>query len=305
MKFVVVGPGAMGCLFAASLKKAGHGVTVVDYKPERAAAISANGLRIEGISGGYRVDVPAVTGGNELQADAVIICVKSHKTRESMLELSSWLDPQTPVLTLQNGLGNLDIIEEVFGRERALGGVTSEGAILLGPGHARHAGKGQTTIGPAGKSARMIVTAFREAGFEAFEADAVENLVWGKLIVNVGINALAAITGLKNGFLPGLPGTRAVMEEAVREAVQVAGKKGIDLPYADPLGRVLEVCRGTSDNVASMLQDIMNSRVTEVAYINGAIVREGKKFHVPTPVNQTLTCIVEALQVTYDNRMHG
>ena len=75
------------------------------------------------------------------------------------------------MLTLQNGLGNLDIIEEIIGRERALGGVTSEGAILLGPGHAKHAGRGQTTIGPAGKSARMIVTAFREAGFDAFEAD--------------------------------------------------------------------------------------------------------------------------------------
>ena len=85
----------------------------------------------------------------------------------------------------------------------------------------------------------------------------------------------------------------------------MADKKGIDLPYADPLGRVLEVCRGTSDNVASMLQDILNSRVTEVAYINGAIVREGKKLHVPTPVNHTLTCIVEALQGTYDRRMHG
>ena len=243
--------------------------------------------------------------GDGLRADAVILCVKSHKTRESMVGLSSWLDPRTPVLTLQNGLGNLDIVEEFFGRDRALGGVTSEGAILLGPGHAKHAGKGQTAIGPAGKAAGMIVTAFRKAGFDASEADAVENLIWGKLIVNVGINALAAITGLKNGVLPGLPGTRAVMEEAVREAVQVAGKKGIDLPYEDPLGRVLEVCRGTSDNVASMLQDILNERVTEVAYINGAVVREGKENHVPTPVNHALTCIVEALQGTYDRRIHG
>ncbi len=306
MEFAVVGPGAMGLLFAASLRKAGHTVMVVDYKAERAAAIRKNGIRIEDGSGGYRVDVSSVAEGNGLlQADAVILCVKSHKTRESMLALSSRLDPQTPVLTLQNGLGNLEIIEEIFGRERALGGVTSEGAILLGPGRAKHAGKGQTTIGPAGKSARMIVTAFRDAGFEAFEAESVENLVWGKLIVNVGINALAAITGLNNGVLPGLPGTRAVMEEAVREAVRVAGKKGIDLPYDDPLGRVLEVCRGTSDNVASMLQDILNKRVTEVAYINGAIVREGKKINVPTPVNHTLTCIVEALQETYDRRIYG
>ncbi len=304
MEFAVVGPGAMGCLFAAGLKKAGYGVTVVDYKPDRAAAISTNGICIEDNSGEYRVDVPAVTGGEGVQADAVIVCVKSNKTRESIREISSWLDPQTPVLTLQNGLGNLDIIEEVFGRERALGGVTSEGAVLLGTGHAKHAGKGQTTIGPSGKSARMIVAAFKDAGFEAYEADVVENLVWGKLIVNVGINALTAITGLKNGVLPGLAGTKSVMEEAVNEAVRVAKKKGIHLPYEDPLGRVLEVCRGTSDNVASMLQDILNKRMTEVAFINGAIVREGKKLNIPTPVNRTLTCIVEAMQETYDIRIH-
>ncbi len=305
MEFVIVGPGAMGCLFAASLKKAGHGVAILDYKSERAAAIRANGIRIDDDSGGFRVNVPAVTDVRGLEADAAIVCVKSHKTRESLQALSSRLDPQTPILTLQNGLGNLEIIEELFGRRRALGGVSSEGAILLGPGHARHAGKGQTTIGPAGTFTGRIVKAFIDAGFNTFEADAVENLIWGKLIVNVGINALAAITGLRNGVLPGLPGTRSVMKEAVQEAVQVAEKKGIHLPYEDPLGRVLEVCRGTSDNVASMLQDILHERVTEVPYINGAVVREGKIVHVPTPVNHTLTCIVEALQETYDRRVRG
>ena len=304
MEFAVVGPGAMGCLFAAGLKKAGHGVTMVDYKPDRAAAISANGICIEDSSGGYRVDLPVVTDGIEIQADAAILCVKSHKTGESLEGISSRLDPRASVLTLQNGLGNLDIIEKIFGRERALGGVTSEGAVLLSPGHARHAGKGQTTIGPAGKSARMIVAAFKEAGFEAFEADVVEDIVWGKLIVNVGINAVTAITGLKNGVLPDLGGTMTVMEEAVKEAVQVANKKGIHLPYEDPLGRVLEVCRGTSDNIASMLQDILNKRLTEVAYINGAIVSEGKKLDIPTPVNRALTCLVEAIQETYDRRIH-
>ena len=306
MNFLVVGPGAMGCLFAGRLKQAGHEVIIADHRPERADFINKNGLLIEGSAGKERVHVRAITGRVTEETDVALICVKSNQTKEAAEEISSRLDLRAVVLTLQNGLGNFELLEEVFGKGRVLGGVTSEGATLLGPGHARHAGQGKTIIGPAGPAdgpAAKIVSAFEGAGFDTHSSDEVENLIWGKLLVNVGINALTAITRLKNGRLPAIEGARTVMRMAVGEAESVAHARGINLPYPNPFERVLEVCRGTAENKASMLQDVLGERITEIQFINGAIVSEGKKAGIPTPVNLTLTSIVSAIQETYDKRI--
>ena len=305
MNFLVVGPGAMGCLFATRLKKAGHHVMIVDYKPERADFINKSGILIERGVGKEKVRVPVVSGKALEKTDVALICVKANQTREAAEEIASWLDHRAAILTLQNGLGNLELLEEVFGKERVLGGVTAEGATLLGPGHARHAGQGQTIIGPAGPDSPVakIVSAFEDAGFDAHSTEEVENLIWGKLLVNVGINALTAITRLKNGRLPAIEGTRTVIKMAVEEAESVAHVKGINLPYPNPFERVLEVCRATAENKASMLQDVLGQRITEIQFINGAVVREGKKFVIPTPVNLTLTSLVSTIQETYDQRI--
>jgi 2-dehydropantoate 2-reductase len=306
MKFLIVGPGAMGCLFAARLSKAGFDVTLLDYIEERAKQINEQGLLVEGVTGEYAVKVPTVTGDVPSSPDMVLLCVKSYKTRQASETMKAWFPAKAVVVTLQNGVGNVEILERIFGKERILGGVTSEGATLLGPGKIRHAGQGETIIGPAGDPngpAENLVSAFEQAGFKAESVDNVSDLIWGKLIVNVGINALTAITRLKNGRLPEVPGTRLVLKEAVKEAVAVAGAKDIHLPYGDPLGRVMQVCEATAGNVASMLQDVLKEKETEVDAINGAIVREGEALGVPTPVNLTLTSLVHAIQGTYKERI--
>lgn len=306
MNFLIVGPGAMGCLFASRLKRSGHHVLVADYRPERAELINRKGILIEEIGGAEKVQVQAITKRPSGHIDVAIICVKANQTRQAAEGISSWLDPGTSILTLQNGLGNLETLAEVFGKEKVLGGVTAEGATLLGPGHARHAGRGQTVIGPegpAGGPTAKIVSAFKAAGFETGSSDEVENLIWGKLVVNVGINALTAITRLKNGQLPEVEGAREVMKMAVREAEAVATAGGTDLPYPNPFERVLEVCRATAENRASMLQDVLGKRITEIQFINGAVVREGRKLGIATPVNLTLTSLVSAIQDTYHRRV--
>jgi 2-dehydropantoate 2-reductase len=306
MNFLIVGPGAMGCLFAARLKKAGHEVTLLDHIEQRAGLINKHGIRVEGILGEYTVDVPTVTGKIPVEPDVAVICVKANETRKAAEDIRPLIGPKAYVLTLKNGMGNIEILQEVFGRQRALGGVTAEGATLLGDGNVRHAGQGDTRFGseaPVGAALADMVAAFNDAGFKTQSADNVSSLIWGKLIVNVGINALTAITRLKNGRLPDVAGTRAVMEKAVNEAVAVSKAKGIDLPYKDPLGRVVEVCRATAANIASMLQDVLKQDITEVGFINGAIVREGKALGIPTPVNETLTCLVQAIQETYQERV--
>ena len=306
MNFLVVGPGAMGCLFASRLKKAGHHIMIKDHRPERAHFINRRGIMIEGMAGEERIRIPVISGPAPEETDVALICVKANQTREVAHEISSWLHPEAVILTLQNGLGNLELLEGVFGKKRVLGGVTAEGATLLGPGHVKHAGRGQTIIGPTGPAdgpVTKIVSAFEEAGFETRSTDEVENLIWGKLLVNVGINALTAITRLKNGQLPTLEGAGTVMKMAVEEAESVAHAKGINLPYPDPFERVLEICHATAENKASMLQDVLGKRTTEIQFINGAIVREGKKSGIPTPVNRTLTSLVSAIQETYDQRI--
>jgi 2-dehydropantoate 2-reductase len=306
MNFLIVGPGAMGCLFAARLKKAGHDVILLDYLPERADAIQKQGIRVKGITGEYTADVPVVVGGIPSQPDYVLICVKAYQTKDACTTLHPWLPSNASVITLQNGVGNLEILKQVFGEQRIYGGVTAEGATLLGYGQIRHAGQGDTIIGPKRGSQRILetlVSAFQEAGFNAKPADNVDDLIWGKLIINVGINALTAITGLKNGRLPQLGGTHAIMEKAVQEAVSVAQAKGIHLPYPDPLSRVVDVCHHTAGNIASMLQDVLSQKTTEIDFINGAIVREGERMGIPTPVNKTLFLLVQTIHETYPERV--
>jgi len=244
MHFLVVGPGAMGCLFAAGLKRAGYEVTLLDYLPERARKIYNQGIVVQGVTGDYTVKVPVVVDEISIQPDVVLICVKSYTTKQAAERIKPWLGSQALVVTLQNGMGNLEILEEIFAKEKVFGGITAQGSTLLESGKIRHAGQGETIIGPEEDSdspLEHIVSAFNTAGFKTRSIKNVVDLIWGKLIINVGINGLSAITRLKNGRLGEVDGTRRIMEEAVKEAVAVAGAKDIQLPYPEPLGRVLDV----------------------------------------------------------------
>ncbi len=306
MDFLVVGPGAMGCLFAASLKRAGLEVELLDYRPDRAAEMDGSGIRVEGLSGEYEIRVPATIGPLSGDPEFVLICVKSNRTEAAGRAVRELIQGDPFIVTLQNGLGHVNTLERIFGQGRVLGGVTSEGATLLETGRVWHAGRGETVVGPRKEppdAADRLVEAFIRAGFEARSSERVRELIWGKLIVNVGINALTALTRLRNGRLPEVPGTLRIMEKAVAEAAEVAYAKGVQVPYEDPLARVIEVCRATSSNMASMLQDVLRERITEVEYINGAISREGMALGVPTPVNETLTALVQALEETYGERL--
>lgn len=306
MKFLVVGAGAMGCLFGARLTVAGFDVAVREIVKAWAKAIEERGISVEGVTGSYSVKVPVLFEKPPVPPDVVLICVKSYDTRKAAQAVQFWVKPDTVVVTLQNGTGNVETLREIFGHERVLGGVTAEGATVLGPGRIRHAGQGETLIGPEkepGGPVERIVNAFNKAGFKTRSIDHVEDLIWGKLIVNVGINALTAVTRLKNGRLPRFEGTRRIMEESVKEAVAVAHAKGIRLPYPDPVGRVVEVCEATAGNIASMLQDVLKESVTEIDFINGAIVREAEALGIPTPVNDTLTSLVKVIQETYAERV--
>ena len=306
LKFLIVGPGAMGCLFAARLHAAGFKAVLFDYSSTRAGRINETGIMVEGVSGTYKAMVPVTADLTGIDPDMVLICVKSNRTRYAAEDLKEKVPRKTLFVTLQNGLGNVETLKEVLGDDRVIGGVTSEGATSLEMGKIRHAGMGSTVVGPRKNfDAHLdeLVSAFNKAGFSTTSSDNVDELIWSKLIVNVGINALAAITGLKNGRLPDYEGSLSIMKQAVAEALAVSKAKNINLAFNDPFEKVLEVCRATAGNIASMLQDVLNKKTTEIDFINGAICREGENTGISTPANLTLTRLVKTIESSYAERL--
>ena len=308
MKIVIVGPGAMGCLLAAFLSKTKEDIWIFDYNKERATKIAQGGISLTGISGEWQVKAKATSEIKDIGiADLLIICVKSYDTKAAVTQAKALIGASTSVLTLQNGLGNIEIISEIIGAEKVIGGVTNLGATLLDIGKARHAGKGETIIGRIdGKitaEMRSIREIFNKVGLEMRISKDIKALLWSKLIINAGINALTALTRLNNGKLTEFEGTRRIMREAVTEAIRIAKRKRIKLIYDDPLAKVEAVAEATAGNVSSMLQDVLRKKRTEIDFINGVIVRLGQESGIPVPTNAMLVDLVKTIETSYNQNV--
>lgn len=300
MHIAIIGAGALGGVLGFHL--AAHvDVTLIDPWAEHVAAINAEGLfcEVEGVAQMRRVRAvsdPAAAG----QSDVALVLVKAQQTPWAAQAARALLAPGGVAYTLQNGLGNAETLAAVLGAEHVGQGVTSVGATLLGPGRVRRAGLGPTVIGaqPNPAAAAELAAVFTAGGLPASVSTDLEGLVWGKLLVNVAINALTALLRVPNGLLIANPPAYELITAAVAEASAVAAARGITLPYADPVARALEVVQATAGNRSSMLQDVARGAPTEISTINGAIVREGERLGIPTPVNWTLTRLIEAIEQT-------
>lgn len=304
MKIAVIGAGAMGSLFGGLLAEAGADVWLLDVWAEHVKAINENRLSIEREGKTRLVKVKGTTDPHQAgQADLIIVFVKSTQTGPAARTARNLLRSDSLVLTLQNGLGNADIIAGAIDPARVMAGTTSHGATMLGPGRIRHAGSGPTVIGMwAGGDmvhAARIADFFTRSGIKAEAVENVRNVVWDKLVVNVGINAITALTGIKNGQILDLEVTKELSRAAVKEAVAVAKAQGITL-REDAEKHVLQVAETTGLNRSSMGQDIDHKRQTEIKAINGMIVSEARKLGLKTPVNETLTALIETLQADYE-----
>lgn len=301
MTVVIVGPGALGCLFAALLSKAGHSVWLLDHDRERACKIAAHGVCLLETVPQFQTVRATVNAGEIGRAEIVLLCVKSYDVGQA-LEMAAPLLTKGPLLiALQNGLGHHDILRRCVGLSWAAG-ITSQGAVLVEPGVVRPGGSGITTLGFMDKAdiaARQCLdetaVLFAAAGLPTTVSADISLAVWEKLLVNVGINALTALHDCSNGELLEKRRAREQLRRAVREAAEVARARGINIS-ADPVARTEAVCRATSKNISSMLQDIRNGRPTEIESINGAIVREAAALGMDVPVNQELTHKIRVLQ---------
>ncbi len=304
MKIGVIGAGAMGSLYGGRLAQAGFEVLLYDIARAHVEAVNAAGLSIEELGTGKvtTVRVAATTEPRELAgADFLIVFVKSGATA-SVAEQFAPLAGSAVAVTLQNGLGNEQILRRAFGPARTAAGVTSQGATFLGPGRIRHAGIGPTHLAMSDRHNEKLAPlaeALGRAGFETHLEKSVENLVWSKLVINVGINALTALTGLPNGRLLEFPQIRALMADLVAEAVCVAQARGVTLTYPEPLAMVYTVAEKTGGNRSSMLQDFDRLAPSEIDAINGAILREAEALGIEVPVNRTVTRLIQALDAIH------
>ncbi len=309
MNTIIIGAGAMGSLIGGLLAENGNQVYLVDIWKEHIDAINKKGLLIEGCSGSRFIKIKAVKEIQEIDIipDLLIFFVKSYNTERVASQISQVTGKNTSILTLQNGLGNTDILSKYFDSERIIAGTTSYGATVIEPGRIYHAGSGPTTIGELNGNISIrikdIANLFNQSKIKTDITQNVVGLIWSKLLINVGINSLGVLLRVKNGELISGEVAPKIQKELVAEALEVVKKKGIKLIYEDIEKEVAIVCEKTKDNLNSMLQDVIRKKKTEIDFINGAIVREGKMYNIPTPVNKIVTDLIKAIEEKYEKQI--
>ena len=292
-KILIVGTGAMASLFAARLARVAE-VTLLGTWEAGLAALETQGVQL--VETDEREESFAVRVARSPEAcpgaNMAIVLVKSWQTRRAATQLAECLHPQGIALTLQNGLGNREILESALGVERVGFGVTTTGATILEPGRVRSGGKGPIHFRPQ-PSMTPLVELLTKAGFVMDPVEDVQGLMWGKLLINAGINPLTALLEVPNGALLASSSIMKVMVSAAEETASVATAIGVKLPFADSGAQVMDVARSTGGNISSMLQDIRRGAPTEIEAISGAVVREGERAGIPTPINWTLWSLVQ------------
>ena len=308
MKIVVAGPGSIGSLFASYLSKSKEEIWLLDKDKARAEKLNQKGISIEGVSGTWQAKVRVSANPEEIgESDLLLVCVKSYDTKELIIYARPIIGADCAVLTLQNGIGNVEIISELLRGQNVFAGITSQGANLIEPGILHHAGFGETVIGSLdGKltaQLREIRQLFNGVGIPARLSRDIKGALWSKLIINVGINALSAITRLRNGELLEFEGTRSIMRQAVSEATKIAKRKRIKLQFDDPLAKLEAVCSATAKNISSMLGDVLKQKRTEIDFINGVILRQGQGLGISVPTNSFLFDLVKTIESSYGLRI--
>ena len=296
MKIGIIGAGAMGCLFAGLLSET-QSVTLYDVSRETVNAINAHGVRCRETDGSqWTHAVPAALSGTaEAPADLAILFVKDTVSRAALEGNSGLIGPETVVLSLQNGMGNLEIMEDFAPRQRLLLGTTKHNCVAEGPGVIFHSGAGITHVGsPAGNeaAARTVAGVFQAVGIDTAACADVNHLLWEKLFLNMTVNPVTALLGCEIGVMAEEPHARVVLEALIDEAVAVAAADGQQFDPAEVKKTVLTATRALAAGRASMCQDMERGRRTEIDFINGAVVRLGRKYGVPTPRHELIVNLI-------------
>ncbi|RUR66282.1 2-dehydropantoate 2-reductase [Variovorax guangxiensis] len=303
MKIYFLGAGALGCAIGGTLAAAGSDVTLIDPFQAHVDAINRDGLRMKVGDSERTVRVRAALDSTRLEApDLIVVLVKSFHTRAAIEGARNIVGPDTAVMSLQNGMGHEEILSEVVGAGHVLAGKTYVGGVMLAPGHVIAGTQGKRTVigeidGRVSERARAIAAEFERAELPCEVSGNILGAMWDKLLINVATGALSGITGQVYGSLYAVPEIEATAIAAVAEAMAVAEASGAKLSIKAPRDAWLMAAEGLPyEFKTSMLQSLEKGSITEIDFINGAVVRVGRKYGMPTPVNQTLVAAIKGIE---------
>jgi len=292
----VIGPGAIGLVLAIRIAHVAGGpqVTLIDHDAERARRLSASPVRLSSPFGDVAADVP-VRLAPEVPVDLVILATKAHSARGAAEGAAGWIG-DAPLLTIQNGLGVAAEVARALPHTTVITGVTYQAANRTGEGEVRHVACVMTHVGYEGRrpdaTVGKVVDLLNAAGLPArAEADMIP-VVWGKLLVNAAINPVAALAAVQNGEVAARPTLRVMAQAMADEGQAAADAARVTLPYASAAEAAIDTARETAENRCSMLQDLGAGRLTEIDYLNGAIVRVAEAHDVQVPANRAVTALV-------------
>ena len=309
MKIGIVGAGAMGSVYAGLMADAGHEIWMFDNWAEHVAAVNADGLRVEGASGSRTARPNATSNAADVGVvELAIVATKAMNTKAAVEAARPMIGSDTAVLSIQNGLGNVERIQELVDPKNVLCGIAGGfGASMVGPGHVHHNGMEAINIAEAGGgvTARVeqVADAWRDSGFTVGVYDDIWPVVWSKLMANIAVSATCTLTGMRVGQIVKNEWAWGLSLDCVREAAACAHAKGVKLLYDDPIAWVHDFTTKIPDARPSMYLDTQAGRVSEISSIHGGVVAEGEKLDVPTPTCRFMVRAVTALQEK--NRVHG
>ena len=308
MKILIYGAGSIGCVFGGFLSKAGEDVVLLGGT-EQMEAVKAKGLHIEGIWGTHDIkDMLAYSNSEHLKEDhagsfdLILVTVKSYNTVSAMADITNMTNNNTLILSLQNGLGNVEAIAKAAGEEQTLGGRGIFGAETVLSGSVKITASandvviGRISANTSNEKVDEIASLFTFAGIKTRSTLEINKFIWGKVIYSCALDGLASVLNVTYGQLLDSEYTKDIMRRIVSEIYSVAQKKEIELDpktkeeYIKTLfNRLVPL---TSLHKPSMLMDIEKGKQTEIDSLNGTIVRMGKDTGIPTPTNQLITELI-------------
>jgi len=291
MNIVVIGAGAIGSLFGGLLAK--HNTVVLVGRAPHVTNIQQKGLIINGKTR-LTVTVPAVESIKDisLSPDFILLTVKSYDTETASKQIRRLLHEQTMVVSLQNGLDNIEKIEQSVEKKHILAGVTTHGALYSKPGIITHTGRGKTFLGELdghpSERLRSLICIFNKAGIKTHASSDIQGEIWRKTVINSSINPLTGFLGCKNGYLLKNPLLEKTVESVCTESSMIASSRGILVSAPEMIRKTKEVIRDTAENYSSMLQSIQQGKKTEIDSINGALLRIGSEQNIDVSLNMIL-----------------
>ncbi len=295
-RVAILGAGAMGTLFAYQLAER-NDVTLVDVRGDVVETINeTGGVALDDLP--VRKVLATQDPGRAYATNFLFVFVKAQNTLVAIRPFGGQLNPATPIVSLQNGLGNEEAIKAALGGTVPLViGITNEACLAVGHGRSRRQGVGTTVVGPAGASTatvRSVQQLIARGGLECSIAYDIRPHQWGKLLANATINPISALADAKNGIVANDPNAAELARCVTLESAAVARALRINLPFGDPWEYVRAIVDSSADGRNSMTVDLGAHVRTEIDHVNGAIVAAGRRLGIPTPYNDALLRLVKA-----------